>query len=158
MTYSTYFSFYNISKYNLGAVSTIVKCGKYFIALFDHTVQLLIHKGTMHRVVYHPDTRDLDKARRDTNRKLGLYITHRVIFFGLNCHQKKGGGTFKTKNHRFTVACVLLGHVSEITKKQQSNILNYHMAHRKITMKTILKSFNSHRDAYVNQYFSDREN
>lgn len=140
-------------------MSTIVKCGSYCIALFDHTVQLLIHKGTMHWVVYHPDTRDLDKARRDTNRKLGLYITHRVIFFGLNCHQKKrGGGTFKTKIHRFTVACVLLGYVSEITKKQQSNILNYHMAHRNIIIKNILKSYNSHRDAYVNQYFSDREN
>lgn len=97
MTYSTYFSFYNISKYNLGTVSTIVKCGKYFIALFDHTVQLLIHKGTMHRVVYHPDTRDLDKARRDTNRKLGLYTLYHsqsYIFWPKLSSKKRGGGYF----------------------------------------------------------------
>lgn len=99
MTDSTYFSFYNISKYNLGTVSTIVKCGKYFIALFNHTVILLMHKGTTHRVVYHPDTCDLDKARRDTNRKLRHYITHRAIFFVLLTVIKKkgGGGTFKIK-------------------------------------------------------------
>lgn len=45
-------------------------------------------------------------------------------------------------------------HVSKITIKQQiSNILHYHMARRNVIMKTILKSFNGHRDAYVNHFF-----